>query len=176
MVKQIKLVATGYCESVEQYMSSEACVSDNVGYIIDRDGTLTHLRNTTTIAIVNAGPVALYKGKWIPATMDADGRFVPIPGAAPIRVPYEYCSCNKYHGCQYYEMMGGKQLRPLTRLLKEVMEQYGITYPYDNQLGGVCQRAISGGSGIYLASSYNQERSDIHPQVELINIIKSLAS
>lgn len=175
MAMQIKLVATGYTQSVKEYVSSNACALDNVGFVVDRDGSVVQCGNSTTVAIMNSGPVVLHNGKWMPAKMNRDGSLEPIPGATPVRVPYEYCSCHKYHGFQHYEMIGGKQLRALKLLLRELMNENGITFPYDNQLGEICPRAIAGGSGIYLASSYNKNRSDVHPQVDLINIIKSLA-
>ena len=40
MAMQIKLVATGYTQSVEEYVSSNACALDNVGFVVDRDGSV----------------------------------------------------------------------------------------------------------------------------------------
>ena len=73
-------------------------------------------------------------------------------------------------------MIGDKQLNSLRRLLKSLLSQFHIQFPYDNQLGAICPRAIAGRSGIYFASSYDKRRSDVHPQIELIHLIKSLAS
>ena len=175
MEMQIKLVATGYCDSIEDYMLSDGFRSDNVGYIVDRDGSVTNCKDTNVIALVNAGPVVQRDNQWIPATMGSNGKYIPIVGAVPVRVPYEYCSCSKYHGCQHYEMMSMKQIRALRHQIVLMMTKNNMTYLYDNQLGDVCPRAIAGKSGIFFASSYDKSRSDVHPQVELINLIKSLA-
>lgn len=177
MPAQIKLVATGWQPSVEVYKTSELASIDHPGFIIDHDGTIHGAGGDgNVVAIVNAGPVILDSGRWYPAAPDPTvGRYVRIQGAGPVRAPYEYCTCKLYHGCQFYEMIGDRQLQSLRRLLVSLLSQFRIAFPYDNQLGNVCPRAIAGGTGIYFASSYDGHRSDIHPQIELLNLIKSLA-
>lgn len=177
MPTQIKLVATGYCASVADYLESAQWQLDRPGFIIDRKGVIHGGHGEgNVVALVNTGPVVLEGGRWLPAYLSATGKYRPIEGAEAVRVPYEYCSCKPYHGCMYYEMMGSKQLEALRKLLKSLLSQLAITFPYDNQLGAVCPRAVAGRSGIYFASSYDRHRSDIHPQVELLHLIQSLAS
>lgn len=178
MPEQIKLVATGWHLSIETYMASRQWQTDRPGFIIDRDGVIHGGHGEgNVVALVNVGPVVLYGGLWYPALPGPyTGRYGRIAGAEPVRVPYEYCSCKPYHGCQHYEMIGDKQLNSLRRLLKSLLSQFHIQFPYDNQLGAICPRAIAGRSGIYFASSYDKRRSDVHPQIELIHLIKSLAS
>lgn len=174
--KQIQLVATGCCTSIDEYLQSQAFELDKPGFIIDRDGSIYGIRaETPKVALVNVGPVILRDGLWLPAEEGADGKYHPIEGADPVRVPYEYCSCRKYHGCQHYEMFPDKQLKALRHLLCDIKQELGMSYPWDNQLGAVCPRAVNGGSGIYFASSYDEQRSDPHPQKELLDIIKRLA-
>ena len=170
--KQIKIVATGYYPDVTDYLFSEDWQRDFPGFIIDRDGEVHGGQgDNNVIALENARRVVLRDGCWWPAAPDQDGRFVPIEGADPVRCGYEICDCGKA-----YEMIGDKQLKTLRRLLKSLLSQFSLTFPYDNQLGAICPRAIAGGTGIYFASSYDKRRDDIHPQVELILLIKSLAS
>lgn len=176
MQEQIKLVATGWHHSLKSYLESEQAKIDRPGFVVDRNGTIHGSGGEgNVIAIANAGPVVLYSGQWFPALPDTDGRFGRIAGAEPVRAPYEYCTCKLYHGCQFYEMMGDRQLQALRRLLKSLLSQFHLQFPYDNQLGEICPRALAGKSGIYFASSYDKRRSDIHPQIELLHLIKSLA-
>lgn len=173
---QIRLVATGYCMGIDDYLQSKADERDKPDFIIDRDGTTYGIRTRhATVALVNVGPVVLQNGLWMPAQRNKEGAYIAIEGATPVRVPYEYCSCKKYHGCQHFEMYPDKQLESLRMILKDLLAENNITFPWDNQLGAVCPRAIHGGSGIYLASSFDKERSDLHPQKELIDIIKYLS-
>lgn len=176
MQEQIKLVATGWHHSLKSYLESEQAKIDRPGFVVDRNGTIHGAGGEgNVIAIANTGPVVLHGGQWFPALPDTDGRFGRIAGAEPVRAPYEYCTCKLYHGCQFYEMMGDRQLQALRRLLKSLLSQFHLQFPYDNQLGEICPRALAGKSGIYFASSYDKRRSDIHPQIELLHLIKSLA-
>ena len=177
MPAQIKLVATGWLPSVEDYKKSEQAGIDHPGFVVDRDGTIYGAGGEgNVVAIANAGPVVTDGGLWYPAAPDTtSGRFIRIRRAEPVRAPYEYCTSKLYHGCQFYEMIDDRQMQSLRRLLVSLLSQFRIAFPYDNQLGNVCPRAIAGGTGIYFASSYDRHRSDIHPQIELLNLIKSLA-
>lgn len=162
---QVKLVATGWIPSIPDYLASEQWQVDRPGFVIDRGGTIHGGHGERdVIALVNAGELERREGQWIPVRRPADysaGGFVP----------YEYCSCGKA-----FEMMPTRQLNALRRLLKSLLSQLHIQYPYDNQLGKVCPRAIAGRPGVFFASSYDKYRTDIHPQIELLHIIQSLAS
>lgn len=177
MQEQIKLVATGWHHSLKGYLESEQARIDRPGFVVDRNGTIHGAGGEGwIIAIVNVGPVVLYNGRWYPAAPDHEtGRYGRIAGADPVRCPYEYCTCKPYHGCVHYEMVGDRQLQALRRLLRSLLSQFHLQFPYDNQLGEICPRALAGKSGIYFASSYDRRRSDIHPQIELLHLIKSLA-
>lgn len=177
MPSQIRLVGTGWHNSLELYKESEQAKMDRPGFVVDRNGIIHGGGGDgNVVAVVNAGPVTFDSGRWYPAELDRNtGRYVRIMEAEPVRAPYEYCTCKLYHGCQFYEMIGDRQLNNLRRLLKSLLSQFHLHFPYDNQLGTVCPRAIAGGTGIYFASSYDKHRSDIHPQIELLNLIKSLA-
>jgi len=175
--QQIVIVGTGYWPDLNMYMTSIRHQQDHPAYMIRRDGTLEHCCGYgQVLAIENAGPVVLHNGSWTPAYCNQDGKYQAIEGAQPVRVPYEYCSCKPYHGCQHYEYVGDKQLATLREVLKQWIADFGIRYPYDNQLGEICPRAQAGKSGIYFASSFDKKRADIHPQREIIDIIKAFAT
>lgn len=161
---QIMLVATGYYPDVADYLFSDNWQRDEPGFIIDRQGTIHGGQgNDHVIALENVGEVRKHNGQWVPASH---------PDLTDLRiVPYEYCSCMKS-----FEMMSDRQLKSLHRLLKSLLSQFHITFRYDNQLGRICHRALDGEPGIYFASSYSSNRLDIHPQIELIMMIKALSS
>lgn len=179
---QIIIVGTGYYHSgdLDVFYSTERYEHDHPACIIRRDGSLvyTPYGYGHTVAIENAGPVihSLSGLSWFPAQRNKEGRYEGIRRAYPVRVPYEFCSCKPYHGCQHYEYVGDKQLATLRGVLRRWLDEMGMHYPYDNQLGAVCPRALAGKSGIYFASSFDKYRSDIHPQKEIIDIIKAYAS
>lgn len=163
--KQLMIVATGYYPDVADYLFSPDWQRDQPGFIIDRQGNIHGGQGSThVIALENVGEVVKRNGHWVIASH---------PEVTPSfhLVPYEYCKCRKV-----YEMISDHQLKSLQRLLKSLLSQHGIKFPYDNQLGRVCPRAQQGKSGIYFASSYTDERQDIHAQVELVMFIKGLSS
>ena len=175
--EQIVIVATGYISCLADYQASPRFAEDHPMLVVDRDGTVYGYHTTgNTIAVINAGPLVRDGFKFYPATYNSQGRYEKIPGAEAVPVPYEYCSGNPYHGCTLYEYMPRVQLDVLRMLLKDTLRMRGISFPYDNQLGAVSPRALAGKSGIYFASSYNKKRWDMHPQIELLHLIKSLAS
>lgn len=178
--KQIVIVGTGWHgnEGLEGYYASVQYNYDRPAYVIRRDGSIeaTPLGCGQTLAIENVGPVVRHEWMWFPALPDEHGRYGRIAGANPIRVPYEFCSSKPYHGCQHYEYVRDKQLATLREVIVRWLSEFAIRYPYDNQLGTVCPRAVAGKSGIYFASSFDGKRSDIHPQKEIIDIIKAYAS
>lgn len=178
---QIIIVGTGFngSGSIQDYYASVRYNYDHPAYIILRDGTLDRTPSGygQTVAIENYGAVVQQNGLWLPAHMNKEGRYVPTTENYynAVRAPYEFCSCKPYHGCQHYEYVGDKQLATLREVMISWLQEMGIRYPYDNQLGNICPRAKAGKSGIYFASSFDPMRSDIHPQKEIIDIIKAYA-
>lgn len=179
---QIVIVGTGFHGNgqLSDYYASVFYNYDHPAYVIMRDGSLERTPSGYghTVAIENVGPVVQQGTLWLPAKRSREGRFEPITTDTDkaVRVPYEYCSCKPYHGCQHYEYIRTKQLATLREVIASWLSESGIRYPYDNQLGEICPRAVAGKSGIYFASSFDKSRSDIHPQKEIIDIIKAYAS
>lgn len=175
---QIIIVGTGFngSGSIQDYYASVRYNYDHPACIILRDGTLerTPTGHGMTVAVENDGPLLQWNGLFYPAKVGSDGHLHPVDSATP-RLPYEFCSCKPYHGCQHYEYVGDKQLATLREVMIRWLQEMGIRYPYDNQLGTICPRAKAGKSGIYFASSFDPMRSDIHPQKEIIDIIKAYA-
>lgn len=153
-------------------------LGDNITahYGIERDGTikkffdtdevldLSEIGNTEVCSRVVA--ICLANGG---AVMKAGRFFIP-----DVRV-YEYCSCSPYRGEMYYEAFPTVQTNALRGLLAELLAKYNIRFVYDSKLSIVCPRAIGGESGVFFASSYNEKNINIHPQPNIIRMIKKLA-
>ena len=176
MPDQIILVATltPPAATIEDYLSSPQWQTDRPGFVIGRDGTIHGGHGQqSVIALANVGELVKKGNAWLPVSGNTGGSPVNDgnTGGSPVNyIPYEYCSCSKV-----FEMIPDRQLNALRRLLKSLLSQFHIQFPYDNQLGRVCPRAIAGRPGVWFASSFDSHRLDIHPQIELINLIKSLA-
>lgn len=81
-----------------------------------------------------------------------------------------------FRGYQYFERYTEAQLNSLKELLKYWGERYKIPLSYKGDIMFDCnKRALSGESGIWAHVSFRPDKSDVHPQKELIDMLKSLA-
>lgn len=112
-------------------------------------------------------------GKFYPAKWDGR-RNMPNTAAKPVPYFYEYCSSQKWKGNQYYEKYTTKQLAALRELLTELCRRHNIPKTYNNEMWVVSTKALRGEPGIFAHCSYRHDKSDVHPQPELLNMLKSL--
>lgn len=177
MNEQIIITGTGYCSRIEDYYATPRYKYDHPAYVIRRDGSIeaTPTGYGQAVAIENCGPVLQGDdGQWHAVRRTVEG-WRPIENAPAVPM-YEFCTCKPYRGFIRYEYVGDRQQEALRRVLVQWLSALHIRFPWDNQLGELCPRAMAGRSGIYFASSFDKSRSDIHPQTEILKLIKSLAS
>ena len=60
------------------------------------------------------------------------------------------------------------------RLIIYLSNKYNIPLDYNENMWNVSHDALAGKSGIWTHVSYRQDKSDCHPQEELINALKKL--
>lgn len=121
---------------------------------------------------------------WGPLKKAPDGKFYPVKWEngkyaadtkkAAVIYPYEYCSGSSYKGHQYYERYTDKQIYSLKELLRYLCAKHTIPPNYTNDIWSVYPKALKGEPGIFSHTSYRADKSDAHPQVELVNMLKSL--
>lgn len=112
-------------------------------------------------------------GKFYPIT-SLNGRVVPNLKCRPVKNIYEYCSGQKYRGFQYFEQYTTAQLAALKELLQYLQDKHHIAANYGSDIWNVTTRALMAKEGIFAHASYRKDKSDAHPQVELVNLLKSL--
>jgi len=173
-------------------------------YIIERDGTIHQLfdtkfwayhlgvtkehcaqfglpysnlnKNSIGIELDSWGPVLPSGGKFYPVKWDADlKKHVPNTAAKAINgYPQEYCG-KGYRGHQFYETYTDKQLHSLGLLLEELCLQHFIPIKYKGDAFFETNAlALGGQSGIWGHCSFRKDKSDPHPQPNLINLLKKL--
>lgn len=115
----------------------------------------------------------------------SDGKFYPVrntgSGFAPdmLRAPmpyfYEYCQQNRWRGFLYFVRYSTAQLAALERLLRDLCHKFRIVNPYGKHTWQLCpERTTEGTPGIYTDASFCINGPAVHPQPELINLLKSL--
>ena len=79
-----------------------------------------------------------------------------------------------FRGSCYYQKYNDAQLHSLSELLSYLCSSYFIPKSYNADMWEVSQNALSGKPGIYTHVSFRKDKSDCHPQKELIELLKAL--
>ena len=79
-----------------------------------------------------------------------------------------------FKGSLYYEKYTEAEIESVRQLLVHWNKQFGIPLDYHADMWEVSERALSGKPGIWTHVSYRADKSDCHPQPELIEMLKSL--
>jgi len=96
------------------------------------------------------------------------GKIVPAERV----VKYE----KKYRGYFGFERYTDAQLCAVKDLLIFWNKRYEIPLHYNEDMWDVSKNALKGKAGVYSHSSYRKDKSDAHPQPELIQMLKGLPS
>lgn len=108
-------------------------------------------------------------GKWFNVYDYKAGKFTnPIPNNNVIEYPKGY---RGYYG---YERYSDAQIQAVEDLIIFWHERYGIPVDYNEDMFDVSDRALKGVAGIWSHTSYREDKSDIHPQENLIKMLKGL--
>jgi hypothetical protein len=104
-----------------------------------------------------------------------NGNFYPISGSnIPVEDAYEYCAKAKWKNHQHWELYYEAQIEALKTLLVKLCEKYNIPKTYNPDMWEVSKRALMGTPGIWGHCSFREDAMDPHPQIELVNMLKSL--
>jgi hypothetical protein len=78
----------------------------------------------------------------------------------------------EFRGYKYYEKYTDKQLKTMKDLIEYLCDKYSIPSDFKLESFNVSKDALNGVPGIYSHTSYRSDKSDVHPQEELIAILK----
>jgi len=81
---------------------------------------------------------------------------------------------NSYRGYNFFAKYPDKQIEGLRRLLIYWCNRYDIPCNYNEDVWDVNIRALSGEKGVFTHTSFRDDKSDLHPQEELIAMLKNL--
>lgn len=119
------------------------------------------------------GGLVRHNRLWYPAKWDAKlKRNVANTAVKPITNVQTYEQ--GYRGFYGFEKYTDAQIEAVRQLLVFWNERYKIPLDYNEDMFEVSQEALSGKSGIWSHTSFRNDKSDIHPQPELIEMLKSL--
>jgi len=79
-----------------------------------------------------------------------------------------------YRGHQFYEAYTQAEIDALERLIIYHAIKDGIPVKYNPDMWNISERAIRGAEGIWSHTSYRTDKSDVHPQPELVSMLMRL--
>lgn len=101
-------------------------------------------------------------GKWISAVGSV------IPDCDVVQYP------QGFRGFTAFERYTPSQIDALKQLLQHLGAKWGISLKYQSEMWEFNRKAIVGTHGVWTHVSYRPDKSDCHPQIELIEMLKSL--
>lgn len=81
---------------------------------------------------------------------------------------------NGYRGYHYYEKYTDEQIKCTGQLLLLWNKEFNIPLDYFENMWEVNNDALGGKRGIWSHTSYRQDKSDIHPDPDLVEMLKTL--
>ena len=155
--------------------------------IIDRDGTMNQLFPSKYWAKhlgvrgkmnLDKHSIAIELDNWGQLIKDGD-RFKTIYGNH-VDVPVTHYP-NKFRDYEYFESYTKEQLESVKELLELWNKRYNIPLTYNEDMFDYSENAINGKPGIWAHVSYRKyptkhNKWDVHPQPELIEMLKSLTN
>lgn len=79
-----------------------------------------------------------------------------------------------FKGFYGFEKYTAAQIEAVRKLLIFWNEKYGIPLVYNEDMWKISTRAMAGEAGVWTHVSFREDKSDCHPQPELIQMLKSL--
>ncbi len=136
--------------------------------------------NKQSIAIeIDAwGPLSYQNGKYYSYT----GAEVPESEVTVYPVPFKHIASSEFNKrtgvagkpAYFYHNYSPEQLASLKDLLEYLAAKFSIPVTYNADMWDVSLHALRGDAGIYTHVSYREDKSDCHPQPELITTLQTL--
>jgi len=139
-------------------------------------------RESIAIEIDNWGGLVLGDGTTKQFGLKADGK----PNMVKTKIDKYYAAYGNivnvpvvhykdgYKGYYYYEKYNDEQIRCVGELLLLWNIKYKINLDYNENMWDISDDALSGKEGVWSHTSYREDKSDVHPQPELIEMLKTL--
>ena len=160
--------------------------------IIDREGTvheifepkywahhlgikswmLSQMESTVSNDRLNQISIGIELDSW-GGLVEKNGKFYNFAGSeVPISNVIKYPK--GYRGYYAYEKYTEAQISALKEVLISLHTDFKISLKYNTDMWDFNSRALKGSWGLWTHTSFRPDKSDCHPQPELINMLKSL--
>jgi len=131
-------------------------------------------KHSIGIEIDSWGGLVKHNRSWYPAKWDKKNKkYIANLAHKPIKNVQKYPK--GFRGFYGYEKYTDKQIEAVRKLLVYWNEQYDIPLDYNEDMFDVSDKALDGQDGVWTHVSFREDKSDCHPQPELIDMLKSLS-
>jgi len=80
----------------------------------------------------------------------------------------------KFRGTQYFEKYTDEQIKAVEELLPILSQKHNIPLIYNSDIWDITARALMGELGVFSHTSYRLNKTDIYPDINMINMLKTL--
>ena len=109
---------------------------------------------------------------WGPLTLKNGKFYNYVNGEVPAD---QVCELDEpFRGYKYYHKYSEAQIKSLENLLRYWGDAYGIPLVYNEDIWNITERAYKLEPGVYTHCSVRPDKTDVFPQPELIEMLKSL--
>lgn len=127
----------------------------------------------STNTTLNREAIGIEICNWGGLTKTADGFKTYVGSKVPDDEVIEYPT--PYRGYKYYQKYTPAQIQNVKELLQFLCDKWNIPSAYKgDRMFNICAEALQGEPGIWTHTSVRPDKSDCHPQPELIAMLKSL--
>jgi len=143
------------------------------GFVDYRTRNLALNKHSIGIEIDSWGGLVEKNGKWHPAKWDNIKRKM-VANTRIKAIENVTLYPNGYRGFFGFESYTDEQIETVKELLLYWKKKYNIPLIYHEDMWDVSLMALAGESGIWSHTSFRRDKSDVHPQKSLIEMLKSL--
>lgn len=138
-------------------------------YLTDAKGNSYFANNI----LLEKGSIGIELDSWGPLER-VNGRYYSYTGKLVPEEQVQVYGEIYFRRKKYYEKYTPEQIHSLSFLLKVLSEQYNIPLTYRSHMWEVSQEALMGVPGVWTHVSYREDKTDCHPQPELIKMLQEL--
>lgn len=132
-------------------------------------------KESISIEIDSWGGLVEKDGEFYPAKWHSlEKRFTANTNCKPLHIDDVVKYEQSYRGFKYFEKYTDAQIQTVEELCIYFGSKYAIPLDYNDAMWGVNIRALAGVEGIWTHTSYRKDKSDCHPQAQLVDMLKHL--
>jgi hypothetical protein len=155
-----------------KYLDESELIKDKQGRILNN----LHLnRHSIAIELDTWGALMETDGNYYPVRWNRDlNRFMPDIRIKPVPKKQVLTLAHPYRDFKFFERFSDAQIETSRQICYYCNEKYGIPLTFNERMFDVTKGALLGTPGIWSHTSVRPDKSDIMPQPEFIQMLKSL--